>query len=69
MEFEKKTNNFSFGVGSVKTAGAGSIDKAEEAPDIPTKHDPMAIAKSVGNAAIALALLRIKKKHGKKHID
>lgn len=69
MEFEKKTNNFSFGAGSLKTAGAGSIDKSSEVPDIPTKHDPIAIAKSVGNAAIALALLRMKKKHDRKHID
>ena len=69
MEFEKKTNNFSFGAGSLKTAGAGSIAKASEAPDIPTRHDPAAIAESVGNAAIALALLRIKKKHDSKDND
>ncbi len=69
MEFEKKINNFSFGAGSLKTAGTGSVDKAVKAPDVPTKHDPKAIAKSVGNAAIALALLKIKKKRSKKHID
>lgn len=60
MEFEKKTEKFSFGAGSVKTAGTGSLDKAEAAPDISTKHDAKAIAKSIGNAAIALALLKVK---------
>ena len=66
MEFEKKTEKFSFGVGSMKTAGAGSVDKAVEAPKISTKHDMKAIAKSVGNAAIALAALKIKSNIRKK---
>lgn len=66
MEFEKKNEKFSFGVGSMKTAGAGSVDKAVEAPKTPTKHDVKAIAKSVGNAAIALALLKVKSNMKKK---
>lgn len=66
MEFEKKTEKFSFGIGSVKTAGAGSVDKAVEAPKISVKHDAKAIAKSVGNAAIALAALKVKSNIKKK---
>lgn len=66
MEFEKKTEKFSFGAGTVKAAGAGSLDKAETAPDISTKHDAKAIAKSIGNAAIALALLKVKSNVKKK---
>ncbi len=66
MEFEKNTEKFSFGVGSMKTAGTGSIDKAVEAPKNSTKHDVRAIAKSVGNAAIALAVLKVKSNIRKK---
>ncbi len=66
MEFEKNTGNFSFGIGSMKTAGTGSIDKAVEAPKNSTKHDVKAIAKSVGNAAIALAVLKVKNNIKKK---
>ncbi len=69
MEFEKKSYKFSFGAGTIKTAGTGSIDRSEKAPDITTKHDTKAIAKSIGNAAIALALLKLKRKHSRKHID
>ncbi len=66
MEFEKRIGNFSFGGGSVKTAGKGSLDKAEDAPKVRTKHDAKAIAKSLGNAAIALTALRIKSRRKKK---
>ena len=66
MEFEKNTGNFSFVIGSMQTAGTGSIDKAVEAPKNSTKHDVKAIAKSVGNAAIALAVLKVKSNIKKK---
>lgn len=66
MEFEKKTEKFTFGGGTVKAAGAGSISKAQDAPDVPTKHDISAIAKSVGNAAIAIALIRLRSRSKKK---
>lgn len=37
MEFQKNTKNFSFGGGSLKTAGTGSLDKAVDAPAVETR--------------------------------
>ena len=64
MEFEKVTDKFSFGFGSMKTAGSGSIDKAVEAPkNVKTKYDKKIIAKNAAKAAILSAAVIIKHKH------
>lgn len=64
MEFEKTTDKFSFGFGSMKTAGSGSIDNAVEAPkNVKTKYDKKIIAKNAAKAAILSAAVIIKHKH------
>ena len=56
MEYEKKTENFSFGFGTMKAAGSGSVSEAEEAPkNVRTRYDKKLIAKNAANAAIRTA--------------
>lgn len=67
MEFEKNTGKFSFGFGSMKTAGSGTIDNAVEAPkNVRTKYDKKAIAKNAAKAAVASAVVIIKGRHASK---
>ena len=64
MEFEKTTEKFSFGFGSVKTAGSGSIDKAVDAPsNVRTKYDKKVIAKNAAKAVLLSAAVIMKHKH------
>jgi len=63
MEFEKSTEKFSFGFGSVKTAGSGTIDKAVEAPkNVKTRYDKKQIAKNAAKAAVLSAAVILKHK-------
>lgn len=57
MEFQKNTGNFSFGFGTQKTAGVGSLKDALIVKD--SKADKKLIAKTAvkGAAAAALVLL------------
>lgn len=66
MEYEKNNDKFSFGFGTQKIAGSGTLDKAVEAPDIPTKHNKKEIAKSAAKAAAAIGLIALKAKMSKK---
>lgn len=70
MEFQKKCTNFSFGGGSIRTAGAGSLDKAVDAPAVETKkvYDKKVILKSAANAVLlsAVVILKHKSKNRKK---
>ncbi|MBR4626247.1 MAG: hypothetical protein IKO47_00830 [Ruminococcus sp.] len=67
MEYEKNTGNFSFGFGSMKTAGSGSIDKAVEAPkNVRTKYDKKVIAKNAAKAAVLSAVVLMKGKRARK---
>ncbi|MCM1007751.1 MAG: hypothetical protein NC485_07430 [Ruminococcus flavefaciens] len=70
MEFQKKCANFSFGGGSVKTAGTGSLNKAVDAPAVETKKvcDKKVILKSAANAVLlsAVVILKHKSKNRKK---
>lgn len=64
MEFEKNTEKFSFGFGSVKTAGSGSVSKAVDAPkNVRTKYDKKLIAKNAANAVILSAAVILKHKY------
>ena len=68
MEFEKVTEKFSFGFGTMKTAGSGSVEKAVEAPkNIRTKYDKKVIAKNAAKAAILSAAVILKHKRRAKH--
>ncbi|MCM1506789.1 MAG: hypothetical protein NC177_06595 [Ruminococcus flavefaciens] len=49
MEYEKTGENFSFGVGTVKTAGAGKLSEAEK---ITGKLSNKAIAKKAVTAGL-----------------
>lgn len=63
MEFEKNIGDkFTFGFGSAKTAGAGTLDKAVEAPDVRTKYDKKTIAKNAAKAAALTAAVLVKHK-------
>ena len=63
MEFEKSTEKFSFGFGSLKTAGSGTIDKAVEAPkNIKTRYDKKQIVKNAAKAAVLSAAVILKHK-------
>jgi hypothetical protein len=63
MEFEKSTEKFSFGFGSVKTAGSGTIDKAVEAPkNVKTRYDKKQIAQNAAKAAVLSAAVILKHK-------
>ena len=62
MEYEKNSGKFSFGFGTAKTAGAGTLDKAVDAPDVRTRYDKKAIAKNVAKAAAFSALVILKHK-------
>ncbi|MBQ8348276.1 MAG: hypothetical protein IJY19_01340 [Ruminococcus sp.] len=64
MEFQKNTKNFSFGGGSLKTAGTGSLDKAVDAPAVETRKvcDKKNILKSAANAALLSAVVIFKNK-------
>lgn len=70
MEFQKKCSKLFFGGGLVKTAGAGSLDKAVDAPAVETKkvYDKKVILKSVANAVLlsAVVILKHKSKNRKK---
>ena len=59
MEFQKNTKNFSFGGGSLKTAGTGSLDKAVETRKVCDKKN---ILKSAANAALLSAVVIFKNK-------
>lgn len=64
MEIEKKTEKFSFGFGTAKVAGSGSLDKAEEAPNsVRTKYDTKQIAKNAAKAALLSAAVILKHKY------
>ncbi len=63
MEYEKNSGKFSFGFGTAKTAGAGTLDKAVDAPDVRTRYDKKAIAKNAAKAAAVSALVILKHKH------
>lgn len=69
MEFQKHTANFSFGGGSIKTAGKGSLDKAVDAPAVETKtvYDKKTIIKAAANAALLSAVVVIKNKNRRKN--
>jgi hypothetical protein len=63
MEIEKKSEKFSFGFGTEKVAGSGSLDRAQDAPDnVRTKYDKTQIAKNVGKAALLSAAVIFKHK-------
>lgn len=64
MEFQKNFgDNFSFGFGSMKTAGAGKVSEAVPAPKgVRTKRDKKAIAKSAAKAAVLTAAVLVKHK-------
>ena len=62
MEYEKNSGKFSFGFGTAKTAGAGTLDKAVDAPDVRTRYDKKAIAKNVAKAAAVSPLVILKHK-------
>ena len=63
MEFEKSTEKFSFGFGSLKTAGSGTIDKAVDAPkNIKTRYDKKQIVKNAAKAAVLSAAVILKHK-------
>ncbi len=67
MEFEKNKGNFSFGFGTMKTAGAGNLSETQEVPkDIKTKHNPKEIAASAVKAAALAGLVILKHKMKKK---
>ena len=66
MEFEKNSGNFSFGFGTAKTAGAGTLDKAVDAPDVRTRYDKKTIAKNAAKAAALSAIVILKHKHRSK---
>lgn len=61
MEFEKKTDKFSFGAGSLKTAGAGKLSEAEPVQKTGTA-DKKKIAKAAAVAAASAAVLLLKRK-------
>lgn len=68
MEYEKKSGNFSFGFGCTKTAGAGSLDKAVEAPKVNTKEYKVNVVKNAAMTATGLAVWALKRKlYGKNH--
>lgn len=66
MDHEKHFGNFTVGYGSQKTAGAGTLDKAVDAPDVPTKYDKKLIAKNILKASALSAFFIMRNKH-KKH--
>ncbi len=67
MEFEKNKDNFSFGFGSVTTAGKGNLSDAQEVPkSIKTRHDVKGIAASAAKAAALTGLILLKHKVSKK---
>lgn len=57
MEFQKNTKNFSFGGGSLKTAGTGSLDKAVDAPAVETRKvcDKKKYSEKCGKRCIAVS--------------
>ncbi len=64
MEIEKKNEKFSFGFGTAKVAGSGSLEKAVDAPEnIRTKYDKKQIAKNAAKAALISAAVILKHKH------
>ncbi|MCQ2468677.1 MAG: hypothetical protein MJ100_02565 [Ruminococcus sp.] len=67
MEFEKTKGNFTFGAGSIKTAGKGSLSDAQEVPkSIKTKRDVKGIAVTAAKAAALTGLVLLKHKVSKK---
>ncbi len=64
MEFEKNTAKFSFGAGTVKTAGAGKLSDSVPVPK--SSPDKKKIAKTAAVAASATALFLIKRKAKRK---
>lgn len=60
MEFEKNTANFSFGAGTIKTAGAGKLSDSEPLPK--TALDKKKIAKTATLAAVSAVAILLKKK-------
>lgn len=67
MEYEKNGEKFSFGFGTMKTAGSGDLTNAEEVPKtIKTKYDKKVIAKNAAKAAAMSALVLLKHKRSKK---
>lgn len=61
MEFEKKTDKFSFGAGSLKTAGTGKLSEAEPVQKTGTP-DKKKIAKAAAVAAASTAVFLLKRK-------
>ena len=55
MEHEKSFGNFNVGIGSSKVAGAGTLDKAVDAPKVRTKYDKETIAKNIVKASLISA--------------
>ena len=63
MKYEKDFQKVSFGFGTEKVAGSGSLDRAQDAPDnVRTKYDKTQIAKNVGKAALLSAAVIFKHK-------
>lgn len=60
MEFEKKTDKFSFGAGTVKAAGIGNVADAE--PVQKSATDKNKVAKTVAIAAVSATVFLIKRK-------
>ena len=67
MEYERSGEKFSFGFGTMKAAGSGSISNAQEAPkNVRTKYDKKVIAKNAVRAAVLSAAVVLKNKHSRK---
>ena len=70
MEFQKNFGNFSFGGGTMKTAGSGTLDQAVDAPEVRTKYDKKVIARNAAKAAVltlgVLAKHKIARRNKKK---
>lgn len=67
MEIEKNFGNFSFGYGTMKTAGKGDLSVTEEVPQsIKTKHNKKEIAVTALKAAALTGLIVLKHKAKKK---
>lgn len=64
MEFEKNTAKFSFGAGTVKTAGAGKLSDSEPVPKSAT--DKKKVAKTAAVAAVSTAVFLLKRKLNRK---
>lgn len=64
MEFEKNTAKFSFGAGTVKTAGAGKL--SDSAPVPKSTPDKKKIARTAAVAASAAAVFLLKRKTKRK---